>query len=86
MAYIVAVPVVSVSVPSSGRTSQVRFVEEGDALPGGVERSILDHLVALGLVSEVPEGPEGTESEGTVSAGTKPETVEPKPATRGKTR
>lgn len=53
----------------------------GAVVPEGADEARLAHLVALGLVSEVPEGPEGTEPEGT-----KPETVESKPATRGKTR
>ena len=48
----------------------------GAVVPEGADEARLAHLVALGLVSEVPEGPEGTE----------PETVESKPATRSKTR
>ena len=53
----------------------------GAVVPEGADEARLAHLVALGLVSEVPEGPEGTEPEGT-----EPETVESKPATRSKTR
>ena len=53
----------------------------GAVVPEGADEARLAHLVALGLVSEVPEGPEGTESEGTESEGT-----ESQPATRRKTR
>ena len=37
MGYIVTAPMVTVSVPISPRTSQVRFLEQGQRLPEGVE-------------------------------------------------
>ena len=68
----------------------------GAVVPEGADEARLAHLVALGLVSEVPEESEGTESEGTESEGTESEGTESegtesegtesKPATRGKTR
>ena len=52
MGYIVTAPMVTVSVPISPRTSQVRFLEQGQGLPEGVDEASLNHLLSMGMVAE----------------------------------
>ena len=58
MGYVVTAPMVTVSVPISPRTSQVRFLEQGQRLPEGVDEASLNHLLSMGMVAEQAAEPE----------------------------
>lgn len=55
MGYVVTAPMVVVSVPLGVRASQVRFLEQGAALPDGVAEDSLKHLLSLDMIAEVQE-------------------------------
>ena len=55
MGYIVTAPMVTVSVPISPRTSQVRFLEQGQRLPEGVDEASLNHLLSMGMIAAQAE-------------------------------
>ena len=55
MGYIVTAPVAVVTVPLGKNASQVRFLEQGTALPDGIAQDQLDHLVSIGFIEQTDD-------------------------------
>lgn len=53
--YIAAISAVKVSSGSPNGNSIVRIVREGEVIPEGVDESVIDSLLARGLISELDE-------------------------------